>query len=150
MKKLFPFILAIAIISSCKYQTGNDQDKAETTSAQHDEHDSGSSELQLNNGAKWKADSSTLQHVQDLKNIVGNYKQSGEKDIPVLANRLQESLNGLINDCKMSGPDHEALHHWLEPLLDKVKDLKNASGDKGQDMVKGISDQLELFQKYFD
>ncbi|MCC7402513.1 MAG: hypothetical protein IT214_13625 [Chitinophagaceae bacterium] len=150
MKKILPLILVVAVMVSCKQKTSNDQKKTETTSEQHEEHNSVNSELQLNSGAKWKADSGTRAHVSELKSIVDGYEKSGSKDFAPLATRLQESLNSLIDDCKMTGPDHDALHKWLEPLLEKVKELKDDSPANGYSLVKDISEHLDVFQNYFE
>jgi hypothetical protein len=51
----------------------------------------------------------------------------------------------------MSGPDHEALHHWLKPLIHQVADLKKTT--TVADAARSLNDiraQVKLNAKYFE
>lgn len=109
--------------------------------------------LILNNGAKWQADSNTNQHVADLRTIVDRFKNQPHRSVEeyhILANELGKSLNKMIQDCKMTGPDHEALHKWLEPVLNESNQLKNIKDTTTAATTFNLIDkQLNDYQNYF-
>ena len=94
---------------------------------EHDSHGQAqSTELSLNNGAKWKADSITNRNVIDLRTIADNFRIQpfpSLNEYQILSNDLNNALNKMIQECKMTGPDHEALHHW-GPILKETDQLK--------------------------
>jgi len=57
----------------------------------------------------------------------------------------------MVSECKMKGADHEALHHWLEPIMEKAKELKNANSIETARTIFGeIEKQINLFHQYFE
>ena len=106
---------------------------------------------EFNNGVKWKADSITMSNVALLKVIVSGTKQENLENYIQTAEQLQDGLNKMINECKMEGADHDALHQWLEPLLEETKEMKNATEVKiAQDKLKEIKERINLFAQYFE
>jgi len=111
-------------------------------------------QLTLNNGAKWKADSITNQNVVILKTIADNFKIKpfpSSNDYQILSGDLGNALNQMIQQCKMTGPDHEALHHWLEPILEKNKELKNISDTANASKIfVSIDQRIDDYPNYFE
>ncbi|MBS1919253.1 MAG: hypothetical protein JST17_03265 [Bacteroidetes bacterium] len=149
-KELLISLLMTVWICACQTGGSNNQQIADSQTIHQDSHEKPSAVLTLNNGAKWKADSTSFMHVEDLKSIAEKALKTDPVNFKDIASQLQESINRLINDCKMKGPDHEALHWWLEPLLEKVKLLKDATSSQGTVQLKEISAHLNLFKNYFD
>ena len=57
----------------------------------------------------------------------------------------------MVNECKMKGADHEALHHWLEPVMKKTKELKSANSvENARTIFDEIEKQINLFPQYFE
>ena len=107
--------------------------------------------LVLNNGAKWKADSTTALNVALLKKIISGTNKETLQNYSQTAIELQDGLNKMISECKMKGADHEALHHWLEPLMEKTKELKKANNIENAKTIFGeIEKQINLFSQYFE
>lgn len=110
--------------------------------------------LTLNNGAKWKSDLNTDKNVKVLKTTAEDFKNKenpGVDDYHTVANNLGEGLTTMINECKMKGADHDALHHWLEPLLKENKDLKaTADAASGSALFNSINTRLNAYQDYFE
>ena len=107
--------------------------------------------LGLNNGAKWKADSTTLFNVALLQNIISDTKKENLDDYHQIATQLQSGLNKMVAECKMKGADHDALHQWLEPLMEKVKELNNVtSTENAETNLSEIENHLNLFAQYFE
>jgi hypothetical protein len=109
--------------------------------------------LVLNNGARWKADQATIKNVNRLKNIVHNAGSKTTRslnDHQATTKVLQSGIARMIKECRMKGPDHLALHHWLEPLMAKINQLGTATGvTAAERSFNGIKAQLNLFDRYF-
>ncbi|NNU33125.1 hypothetical protein HK413_01110 [Mucilaginibacter sp. S1162] len=112
-----------------------------------------SEKLELNNGVRWKADPATQNNVARLKNIVknaGSKKTWSLKNHQSTAKALQAGVVRMIKECRLKGPDHVALHHWLEPLMAKINQL-SASNRAGmtERSFHAVEAQLDLFDQYF-
>lgn len=149
MKRLFYLVISLNLLIACNQN--QDQAVNNDTTNPEEVH---TTELSLNNGAKWKADTTTNQHVTDLRTIADNFKilpfpALGE--YISLGNDLNNSLQKMIQECKMTGADHEALHHWLEPVLKETNELKNtkdtASARKNFDHIDA---QIDAYHTYFE
>ncbi|MDO9373103.1 MAG: hypothetical protein Q7T76_01730 [Ferruginibacter sp.] len=110
--------------------------------------------LSLNGQLKWKADQATFQQVKTLHEQAVLFASASPiitEEFRAAGDTLQSGLNKLIRNCKMTGEEHEALHHWLEPLLQQVKALRTLGGaEGGQQSLHNVQAQLELFDKYFE
>jgi hypothetical protein len=105
--------------------------------------------LSLNDGVKWKADAKTLANVTLLKTVAADAVKQNPVDYSLTAAALQKGLDKMVAECSMKGPDHEALHQWLLPLIKKVNDLKKASGEDAALQLREIERQIHLFDQYF-
>lgn len=154
MKKLLILLLLTSTIWSCN----NDklaENKNFNNPSEKDEHHSKATgeKLELNNGAKWKVDSTTNNNINNLKLIFEKFDNRNDKSLAAYKKNqddLQKGLDKMIIECKMKGPDHEALHKWLEPLIDQVTKLKQVSTvPDADDALKGIRAQVSLYSQYF-
>ena len=149
MKKILLLLFCTAFFVACN-QSANKTETDEHADHAHDE----SVALTLNNGAKWKADSITNHNVVNLKTIADNFRIKpfpAMNDYQILSSDLQNGINKMIQDCKMSGPDHEALHHWLNPILQETSQLKNvADTSAGRTIFKSIDKQIDDYHTYFE
>ncbi|MGZ3952200.1 MAG: hypothetical protein ACXVBZ_12445, partial [Flavisolibacter sp.] len=64
-----------------------------------------------------------------------------------LSARLQTRLDTLVQQCKMTGPAHEALHSWLKPVLHDTKELKEGKYDQNYAQLKK---DVQSFYDFFD
>jgi hypothetical protein len=143
MKKILTIVLVASLLLACNPGS----EKEET----HQEHSDKATGLVLNNGAKWKADSTTATIVALLQTIVSNAKKESLESYVQTADQLQDGLNKMVSECKMKGADHEALHHWLEPLMEKTKELKNATTTENAAVIlSDIESKIKLFTQYFE
>lgn len=115
----------------------------------HPEHN-----LSLNQGAKWKSDLATLENVKKLQSIVeAAVKTPGPtlETYQQTAASLQAGLDKMIRECRMKGPDHDALHLWLEPLIQQVGAFKeNKSTEEASASLELIQKQIKMFTDYFE
>jgi hypothetical protein len=147
MKKTFLLLSFSLLLFACN----SSSDKTE----EHAEHaHSETTNLTLNNGAKWKADSITNNNVLDIKSIADNFKikpSPSVNDYQLLGSDLKNGLDKMIKECKMTGPDHEALHQWLNPVLKNINELKSVSDTTGGSLIfKSIDKQLDEYHHYFE
>jgi hypothetical protein len=110
--------------------------------------------LILNNGAKWQSDETTRVHIAKLNAVIAAFNKKsnpGMDEYQTLALETQKELNALVRDCKMKGPDHDALHKWLEPVLESVKELKRArSVDRAAVIAQNLINRIQEFNQYFN
>lgn len=107
--------------------------------------------LALNNGAKWKADASTNKNVSALSSIVSAAQPVTLDDYKNTGKTLQGGIDVMISECKMQGPDHDALHHWLEPLMEENKKLENSSSiEQGKESFDFVNNQISIYPQYFE
>lgn len=151
MKQLLSIVLAASLLLACN--TGNEKDKTTSgdASENHAHHAEQASGLALNNGAKWKADATTISNVNLLQGIISASKKESLEDYSQTAADLQDGLNKMVSECKMDGADHDGLHHWLEPLMKQTNELKNANNIETAGKFFGeIEEQIKLFSQYFE
>lgn len=169
--KLKLFLISVAFIAfmSCKdtnpsndpedgmiEQTEGGIDAHGHETHEHDEHNHETeTELTLNNGVKWKSDEPTNNHAQKMIEIAEEFGlKSTNANLEMFRNYadiLQQELNGMIKDCKMDGPDHDALHLWLEPVLHGVKELKDADNeDEARNMASDLSEKIIKYDQFFN
>lgn len=153
MKTFLLLFMCASLFLSCNNTEANRQTVVQPTEETRT-HAEATTALSLNNGAKWNSDESTNKNVAALQEIANRFKVKDGKDLAAytaVGNDLQAALNALVSECRMKGEDHKALHHWLEPLLAKVKALQQAtSKEKASDLFDAVQNQLNLYSSYFE
>lgn len=151
MKYVFLVLLSTGMLLAC--QSANDTKEnvpADSVTTAHEPHAEHAEGLALNNGAKWQADSTTRVNVTLLQKTITDARTAKTANYLQTAAALQEGLNKMVKECTMQGPDHDALHKWLEPLMEKVKTLKQAdTAEKASAILADIEKHLDLFTQYF-
>ena len=151
MKRSAIFLLAAVVLWSCNTAPSPANETAVHSDAHEHAH---AAVLTLNNGQKWKADAPTNENVVDMRTIAQNFSvepHTSLDDYGILAGNLQKGLDKMIQECKMQGPDHDALHLWLEPLLKDVNELKKADDTTSAEKVfHAINEKLVLYTQYFE
>lgn len=118
-----------------------------------DKHDTSASavhnSLQLNKGAKWKSDEATSKNVAAIVNVINDSSNMGPNNRAQLTKQLQIRIDTLVQQCKMKGPDHDALHVWLEQVLHDLKEMK--AGDHEYEKSYGaLKKDVESFYVFFE
>lgn len=153
MKKLFILPFFAIVLLACNSQHGKNWNANNSASDKHQDATE-SEKLVLNNGAKWKVDDITSGNVKNLQAIVKEFESGNDTSLQAYKNvgdDLQKGLTKMISECKMKGPDHEALHKWLEPLIADVAKLKQASVENiAAQSFAVIKVQADLYNQYFE
>jgi hypothetical protein len=154
MKKFLVFLLCISTLWACNNAESNNKEEATTFEEHASRHEEGQATLTLNNGAKWKSDESTNNNVAQLKAITSRFNENGNTslaDYTSVGTELQTGVDKMINECRMQGADHDALHIWLGPLVKNVTDLRNAANEKeAAKLLAGIKERLNMYTQYFE
>jgi len=112
------------------------------------------SSISLDKGSKWQAGTETNENVAYLKLLTDVFSKNAKptvEDYHSLASDLTAGINKMMQECKMTGPDHEALHQWLEPVIKTSDVLKTASdGVEARKEFIFLNDELNSYNKYFE
>jgi len=148
-------MLATAHLQACQSYENKESklqtEQATMTDTDHEHAHNAANERSLNNGVKGKADSSTNKNVSALSNVIASAKPVSLEDYRNTGKNLQEGIKKMISECRMQGPDHDALHHWLEPLMEENKKLLEVTtAEEGKEIFEMIRKQIENFSGYFE
>jgi hypothetical protein len=139
---LKPILVTMMIfMASCS----DNQPKSETIEKPSHETTTKQVSLQLNNGQKWKLDAATRKKMNDIKTYISQASHSNEV---LNGDELQKHADILIKECRMSGPDHDALHAWLTPFLQHVQAVKN--NRDAESATHAVNEDVKTFDTYFE
>lgn len=142
MKQLI--VLLIAFLASCNNPKSSEQEEGKKTN--ETEHHLA---VPLNNGAKWKADEATKKNVAAIVQVVNDSAYADAMNRKQFYSSLQTGIDTLINQCKMKGAEHDALHVWLEKLLDDVKEIKKEDEEYGEAYA-SLKRDVGSFYEFFE
>ena len=97
---------------------------------------------------KWKADLTTKMNVGLMLKVMTERRYLDVSERKNLSSALSSRIDVLVKECRMQGPDHEALHKWLENVIDKMKHLEKGTGYKKS--VEELRGQIESFYFLFE
>ena len=113
-----------------------------------------STSLLLHDGAKWKSDSITRKNVNLMAEIIDQFNKGSDKSKSAhrkAGEKLKKAVNTLISECRMSGPEHEILHKWLEPMIEQLSGVPEISDKEDIDRFwLALLEQVNLFSEYFE
>lgn len=149
MKRIKFLLVCASLLFACNQSADKTADNGQAGHEQHQD-----TVLSLNNGAKWKADSVTNHNVVRLKTTADMFRVEPFPSInnyQVLGNDLSNDVDTLIQQCKMKGDEHEALHKWLEPVLNLSGQLKNTTDtSKARQIFKSVDTRIDAYRNYFE
>lgn len=150
MKKIFFILISTALFLSCNQS--NQKEAVEDHA--HDDHAHESTELTLNNGAKWQADSSTNRHLVSIRNTANMFKVApfpAVEKYQILGSDIQNGLNSMIQDCTLKGAPDEALHKWFLPIMRQAGELKNVSDTAtARPIFDSLDQRINIYYDYFE
>src|SRR6476620_1190987 len=153
MKPRFLYFLLSVLILSCNNNSTIEERAKEPISEQH-RHEVITDSVHLNQGKKWKSDAVTNENISSFQQIVEQVKQvkdPGLQEYNDAGAKMQKQLDKLISECRMKGPDHEALHKWLTPLFINVSSLaKSKDKPEASKLIGTIYSHINSYTKYFE
>lgn len=149
MKKIFFILFVTAFLLSCNQPTKKNEQAENATNDKVE-----TSELALNNGAKWQADSSTNRHLISIKTTANMFKVGPFPAVDkyqILGSDIQDGLNAMIKDCTLKGAPDEALHKWMLPILRQAGELKNVSDTAiAKPIFDSLDQRINMYYDYFE
>ena len=143
MKQLL--IMMLAAFVSCNSQQ---------TAEQHENNTANDSEnkvatIPLNSGAKWKVDEATKKNVAIMVQVVSDstYADAGKRKQLYIT--LANKIDTLVKECSMKGAEHNALHAWLEKVLEDLKELKKED-EKYNEAYTALKNNIANFYQSFE
>ena len=148
MKNSLFIVLCVSVLFACNQSTKNTEvHNADTHSSTTD------TSLTLNNGAKWNADSITNHNIIRLRVTANMFKVEpfpSLSNYQILGNDLSSDVDTLLQQCKMTGSDHDALHKWLEPILHQSNQLKNITDtSEARGIFNSVDSRINTYDQYF-
>ena len=151
--RLLYYLLSVLIIS-CNNNTNIEERAQEPIPEQHHHHEVLSDSVNLNQGNKWRSDAVTNENISSFQHIVEQVKQikdPGLQEYNDAGTKMQKQLDKLISECRMKGPDHEALHKWLAPLFNSVSSLmKSRDKMEASQLIDEIYSHVNSYKNYFE
>lgn len=117
---------------------------------QHDPATTAVVTMRLNNNAKWRTDDATRKNVVAMVRAVNDSDNTGTSRKQQLLQQLQATINTLLQQCTMKGPDHDALHLWVEQVMHDLKSVKEETDDGYQKSYVALKRDVENFYVYFE
>ncbi len=149
MKQIKFLLVCASILFACNQSSDKSGDHEQAGHEQHQD-----TVLSLNNGARWKGDSVTSNNVVRLKTTADMFRVAPFPSIDnyqVLGNDLSNDVDTLIQQCKMKGDEHEALHKWLEPILNLSGQLKNTTDtSEARQIFKSVDTHIDAYRNFFE
>lgn len=108
------------------------------------------SELRLNNGKKWQADSITRITYALLDKEAANAKIGDAPSARKFVARSEKLITGLIKGCTMTGEAHEQLHILIGKTNTALNNLKNAEAGHYEHRLAELKTAVGLFPQYFE
>ena len=147
-------LLATAMIFMACGGESNDTTTKETVQAEHPDHPEHSTStvndgLALNNGNKWQMDDHTRDSFAKMAGSFENVDAAAldTASLKEAGSALRKDLDGLIQGCTMTGPDHDQLHVYLMAYIPAVTALQ----ESGQlEDAKKVQHYLAIYDDYFE
>jgi hypothetical protein len=126
-----------------------------TKGDEHEQHDSAVDAvkvkaLQLNNNARWKTDGDTRRNVTAMVEVMNDTTNIGNNRSEQLIAQMQDRIDTLVQQCKMKGPDHDALHLWLQQVKHDLKRIQEEGGEGYEQFYAALKRDVKSFYVYFE
>ncbi len=157
------FTLSLLALVSCKdsknkdTETGTVELATGTNNDYHDQEASNvyanawTSEIKLNDGNKWKANTETNEGISKMKNSIKAQTSSTIDAYHKLAEQLDDDKNFIVKNCTMKGASHDNLHVWILPLMEKIEALSEAKTIEDASKLKqSIEENVNAYHTYFE
>lgn len=133
-------LLFVTLLFACKPKQGDELSEFLNSKPE--------TELTLDNGKKWKANSATSIGIKNMLAITGDFKGTDTADYHYLGLVLFDEYAKIFEQCNMMGEAHAQLHAYLYPLYDKIDSVRNCTDC--QKYYDDLVPYLRKFGEYFE
>jgi hypothetical protein len=103
--------------------------------------------------AQWTADAHTHGAIAKMEAVAKTNAVPADGDVAAfrrLGEALDAEIEALFTGCRMTGPDHDALHGWLGELMPAVRTLRESTDlAKLREAQQKIAAELPRFHTLF-
>lgn len=149
MKQIIFLLVCSSLLYACNQSSNKTEDSQQAVHEQHED-----TALSLNNGARWKTDLITRHNVVRLKTTADMFRVHPFPSInnyQILGSDLSNDLDTLIQQCKMKGDEHEALHKWLETILNLSGQLKKETDTStARQIFRTLDSRIDAYHNFFE
>lgn len=167
MKRLLlTAFFCLAILTACEKKQQETELQAETTTQKEsnnldenvndavlkndDQHAISPTNLELDNGKKWKTNTEMLPFINEQEKLLKNYDDDRD-DYKVLAANLNAANEKLIKSCTMKGKSHDVLHVWLANHMKNIEMLaKAANKEEADKFTEMLEHSMETYHQHFE
>ena len=146
-------VLSLAFFFSCNEPQREQNVSSAETNEPH-KHSEVLPNLRLNKGARWKVGDATNKSIMQLQSIVELYEIEKNKTLAgylEAGKKLEAGINVLIENCKLSGAEHDALHEWLQPFMEDAEALSKVKNqEEGELYFEKVDAMLHKYYEYFE
>ncbi len=145
-------VLALSFTYSCGNQAKEKKDleKIEKIEVVEESHEGKNTNLVLDDGKFWSANTETTTGVESMINLMSSFI---EKDNVDAYSKLTESLKlefaMIFQKCTMTGEAHNQLHNFLVPVKDLFVTLSSSDLKECQDSFGKLNIQLKKYKNFF-
>jgi len=109
-------------------------------------NNSQSKDIKLDDSKIWVVNAEMKPHIEDEIALLNQFVAQKDRDYLELSKNLKIKNDSLIKSCTMTGESHDALHKWLLPHMELIKQLSLAENFNEAESV--ISQLEKSFQTY--
>ena len=113
-------------------------------------HEGTSTNVELNEGKRWKANEATNVGIANMQKIVSSASETEHPDLAEVSTALKTEFDLIFKNCTMTGPGHDQLHNYLLPMLGWMRRMKEGTADESEKAFEEISDHLITYSDYFE
>lgn len=153
MKTTINTFLMLAIISfaiSCGNPSESKHEQSEAENTDIHQHDS-ESVVSLDNGKRWKANMETTIGINNMISLMESF--SDKENIVAYATlkvNLDNEVNTILDNCKMTGESHNQLHNYLVPLIEMLREVGSSDIDTCKYGFMKLEKHLREYSTYFE
>ena len=110
-----------------------------------------STELQLNEGEKWKANPETTKGVENMIAYMDAFTDADNiSAYHELNDSIKSEFTGIFQKCTMKGEAHNQLHNFLIPIKDQFDALGSNNLDSCKAGIIHLKDHLRIYFNFFE
>lgn len=114
-------------------------------------HTETKSNIELDNGQKWKVDEHMMVHIRNMEIDITSMAGNESEDYTLLAKKMNKNIELLTSNCTMQGQAHDELHKWLLPFIELSGAFSNSetAEDTKINFMK-LKEAFLVFNQYFN
>ena len=156
-KSVFKIVLlaTVVLLYSCGNKSKETKETSNTPETPKVEavesHEGTGMELSLDEGKLWKANIETTVGVQNMIELMKNFKEKENvASYGKLTENLKQEFGIIFEKCTMKGEAHNQLHNFLIPIKDLFKGLSSEDIDTCKESFNKLNTHLVVYKNYFE